>query len=590
MAGGSGKGIEWMINLDARTQGATDVIQALGRTKTAADVAGAAIDRAFRSMDKLPKSMSDTGWSKGIGHLSTLTKGAMLTEREFGFVKARTSQVGAELEKLGPTAEKSGGSMFREMFKAQLLMEGLKIGAELAVHAVEKVGEVMWDAVKAAAGAERLDKVFSNMLGKGEGKETLEWLGEFAELTEFTGDQVKSLAPNLIGVGLTGNALKNAMSAAVDVAGTGTNKVEEFAAAIGSIERIARTGRVDAKVLGGLHLDPHDVAAQLGKDLGMVPEVVKKKLEEGSIKGANLLPSIYAVMIAKSGKQLGSLDLEMSQTLQARLDKLGKVPEELFKGLRNTQGFQDISDTIEKVTKLFSPSSATGKRIEEALGHTLDVIGAKIKEINWERVAGFIGDMADHIKDWVEPLSEVAGLLGTIAKLMGSFLALPTLGKDIGDWAARELHPEINQDPALKQEVIDRVGEANERAWKESGASQALAEQRGYKEANDQHSPSRVWMRLGQDTVEGLALGMESGGPRVRDAAVSVAAPPSVGDLSGTVGSSSSFNAGGVTVSVNVNVGGTSTSPEEIGREVASQVPTAILAALEQFNACAGLA
>jgi hypothetical protein len=60
--------------------------------------------------------------------------------------------------------------------------------------------------------------------------------------------------------------------------------------------------------------------------------------------------------------------------------------------------------------------------------------------------------------------------------------------------------------------------------------------------------------------------------------------------MQGAIGSDRSFNAGGVTVSVQVTVGGTSASPDEIGREVASQVPTAILAALEQFNACAGLA
>ena len=39
----------------------------------------------------------------------------------------------------------------------------------------------MVDTIHVAAGAERLDKVFSNMLGKDEGKATLDYLRSFVE-------------------------------------------------------------------------------------------------------------------------------------------------------------------------------------------------------------------------------------------------------------------------------------------------------------------------------------------------------------------------------------------------------------------------
>jgi hypothetical protein len=590
MAGGSGKGIEWMIELDAKTQGATAVIDALGKTRSAADVAAVAIDRALSKLEKLPKSMTgDAGWSKGLGNLKQLVKGAQLTDREFGSVRARTQALSSELERLGEGGAQKVGGLWQEVFKGVAAWDVVKWGASTAWGAIEKVGHGLWDIVKIAGGSERGGRVFENILGKEGSRELRDYLDQFAALSEFTDDALKPMAIELARVGVRGADLRNALGAIADVAATSTDKVGAMNAAVESFSRIARTGRVDNRILGGLALNPHDVEKQLAKDLNLAPKVIKNKLQEGTISWIEAMDSIFTVMEQKSGKQLGALGMNMASGFTARLEKLQDVPEELFKGLKTSQGFQDISETFARLTDMFGPGSETGNRIQAALIKTLDVVGEKIKSIDWERVAGFIATVAESMRDWVEPLSKIADLLGLIVKSFTGLLALPTLGKDIGDWFARKLNPEIGQTGAAAQDLIDQMGLENERAWKEAGADVALAEQRGYKEANDQHSPSRVWMKLGQDTVAGLAHGFDVATPIAQSAAAGVVSPPSVSDMSGAIGPSSTFQAGGITVSVAVNVGGSQASAEDIGREIEARVPAAIMEALEQFNVSQGL-
>lgn len=596
MAGGSGKGIEWMIKLDAKTQGATDVIQALNKTRSAAEVAGAAIDQALSKMEghkefKTRLAMENAGWNQAIQG----AKNRISAEEKLGkYIMGRTAMTKLEtyqLEKQHVASEAAKESLTAGVFKAQLLMEGLKLGAELAVEAVKKVGEVMWDAVKAASGAERLDKVFANMLGKNEGRETLDYLEKFAQLTEFTDDQVKGLGAELLRSGLRGADFRNALGAAVDVAAQAPDKMEGFSEAVASLSRISMSGRVDFRTLRGLRLDPHDVANQLSKDLGMAPDVIKKKLQEGTLKGAEAMSSIFTVLEEKSGKQLGGLGLGMADTMSARLDKLKDVPDEIFKKLRDTQGFEDISNVIERITRLLSPESPVGEKLFGALARMVDVVGDKLNGVDWEGVAGSVTHMLDKITSLIDPLSEVAKVLGKIVDFGAS--ALGTLVRMAGA-PLTALGYITGKVFGNRDALIESMGEQNERAWDEIGRAHGYAAGKGVEAggrlALESKSPSRVWMRIGADSAEGFALGMEDGAPRVREATATVAAAPSVGDLRGAIGSSSNFNAGGVSVSVNVNVGGSSASPEEIGREVASQVPTAILAALEQFNACAGLA
>jgi hypothetical protein len=618
MATGSGKGIEWMINLDARTGGATDVIQALGNTSSAADKAGRMIDQALAKMEghkdfKQRIAAENTGWDTAIRGAKQRVSAEENVARS---IKNRTAMLALEtheLEKTKGSAAEAGESMFGGMLKAELAMEGIKKGAELVFETIKKTGEVLWDALKAAGGSQRTGKVFENMLGKEGGKETLEYLDKFSDLSEFTGDVLKPMAATLLQVGVRGADFRNAIAAASDVAASSTDKVGAFAGAIESFTRIARTGRVDNRILGGLALNPHDVEAQLSKDLHLAPETIKKKLEEGTLKGVEAMDSIITVMEAKRGKQLGLLDMEMADNFDARLDKLRDVPDEIFKKLKDTKGFEDISDAFAKITKVFSPESDVGKSIISSLSDALGEVGTYIKGIDWNGFGKNVAEIVADFKDLIEPLKSVADLLGGIAKVV---MELPRIGHWLGESLAESLDSDINKDSQRRHDEYLRKQRAtsplaqfsadNAKGLEEVGgdavkrlgigmSSDASYDQaydvgksiiEGGRDALQSKSPSR------QDAMDGFRLGIEDGAAGAQSAASSAISPPSIGGMMSSVGAGGggSFTIASGAISIQMSVGGSGGSPQEIGKEAADQTASALLPLLEQFAIQAGLA
>jgi hypothetical protein len=327
------------------------------------------------------------------------------------------------------------------------------------------------------------------------------------------------------------------------------------------------------------------------------------------------------VMEKRSGKQLGEEGLNMADTLGSRWAKLADVPEEIFKSMKDTQGFKDISDTIGKLVDLFGPDSEIGQSIRSTLGSLLDEIGAQIKGIDWSSFGKQISEIIGDFKELIEPLKTVAELIGTVAKAV---MSLPKIGNAIGDFMAESLDSDINsqaqrvRDKYMQKQIAmsERAqgSAANEKAWAESGADAVLAGRNiaaglesgvqrskledvgrfatsaideGVTSSAEIHSPSRLFQRHGRMLGEGLAIGMESSESRLeRASGYMIPAPPETSGMGGGAG----FSAGGITVQVVVNVGGSSGSPQEIGRESADQTVAALLPVLEQFAVQAGLA
>jgi hypothetical protein len=582
---GNGKGIEWLINLDAKTSGATDVIEALGKTRTAADAAGAAIDRALSKMEKLPKSMGDAGWSKGLNNLKQIAHGAQLTDREFAAVKARTAQLEAGLEHMGTAGTEKVGGLWKEVFKGEFALEVVKKSAELAWEGVKKVGEGIWEALQLAGRSERTGHVFANMLGEKEGAETLEYLKKFSEMSEFTDDALKGMGTELLRAGLRGADFRNALGAVVDIAAQAPDKMAGASEAVASLSRIALTGRVDARTLYGLRLDPHAVADQLAKDLGKTPDVIKKQLKDGTLKGADAMSSIFTVIEQKTGKQLGALGEGMADGFTARLEKLKDIPEEIGKQLKTTQGFQDISDTIARITKVFDPESSTGEKFFKALSGLIDKLGSVLKGIDWEKVAAGIGKVVDQLTEMVDPLVKLVGVLDKV-NTATSWITSPTQ-------AAKDLRHWMNEGKKSGgKEIADGMAAgmtAGKPVVMDASVDLAAVAAETTRKKLDIQSPSGVYEDIGNNVAEGMALGMERGQERVAGAAKSMVGTPSIGSLDGA-GQGSQFNAGGINVAVHVHVGGANASAEDIAREVATVAPEALLSALEQFNLQAGVA
>lgn len=102
----------------------------------------------------------------------------------------------------------------------------------------------------------------------------------------------------------------------------------------------------------------------------------------------------------------------------------------------------------------------------------------------------------------------------------------------------------------------------------------------------DQHSPSRVMMEMGGYTAQGFAQGVEGGAGQVDAAMTGLVTPPApVLGKGGGGTTSNTLSAGGVTINITVEGGGSGANPQAIGAETRA----AVAAALEDLLAQMGL-
>jgi hypothetical protein len=547
----SGNGVQWLMELDAKLDGARAMVKELSASEKAADGA----DAALKKME---------------GH--------------------------------------TFGGLFKEIFKAELAMEGLKKGAELAWEGVKKLGEKMWESLNIAAGEQRVAKVFDNILGKDEGKETFEYLEKFANLSEFVEGPIKKMGIELERAGLRGADFRNAMALALDVAAQAPDKMEGMGDAVASLSRISLMGKVDARTLRGLRLNPHEVADQMSADLGLSKEVIKKQLEAGALDGAKAMQSIFTVMERKTGKQLGGLGLEMASEMTSKLDKFKNIPEEMAMNLRNTQGFKDIEDSLGSFLDTVKPRLLDTNGI---MGTLLDTIGARLKTIDWDTMLTKVEQIVAQMEKWA-PIAET--IASAALKIGQALLALPNLGERIGEFMGDAdvlLKTGVIGETAEEhhQKWIDRAGEAREAALRSkeivrgtaggitatggeaasAGAGLADKIDKGFRDAAEMHSPSRLFARHGEMLAEGLAQGMESGSERVYRASAAMMPSPSASGLA--PGGGAGLTVGGMTFHISVDVaGGSSSSASDIAQEVQAILPNMLIGALEQVAAQAGAA
>jgi hypothetical protein len=544
----SGSGIQWMMELDAKLDGAKAMLKELSASEHAADQA----DKALKKME---------------GHTFS--------------------------------------NLFKSIFKAELAVKALEKGAELAYEGVKKLGEKMWESIQIAAGAERLDKVFANMLGPEGGKETLEYLEKFAGLSEHTDDAVKAVGVDLLRTGLRGADFRNALAAAADVAANATDKTAAFGEAAGALGKAYELGKIDKRLIYALRLPFGEVEKELSKGMGLSQKQIKKQIQEGTLDASKALDILYDVMERKSGKKLGGLTLGMAKGMDALLEKFKDIPEEMAKNLRNTQGFKDIETSLSNFLDVVAPKLLD---TNGAMGKILDTVGAKLKDIDWDSVMVKVERLVELAKEWVDPIEKVAKAMLKVAE---GILALPSLGNWIGDVAG---------DAAilLKTGRVGQTAERRREKWMDvewerrqaainshevaggfnKGLIDAISAPRnagayfiqqvdeGVRDEAEIHSPSRLFARHGRMLALGLAVGMREGSARASDAGGAMV--PSLSGI-GSSGGGSGVNAGGITVNLTIPVaGGSSSSASEIAQSVQAILPSILIGALEQVAVQAG--
>jgi tape measure domain-containing protein len=411
-----GDGIKFLIDLDSKTAGATAAGNALKNVENSAD-------RANRQLE-------------GMDH--------------------------------------HGGMLTQNIFKAEFAMKALEAGAEVAKGAVKKVFDLIKDTINVGAGERREKMALTNLLGGHEEAEAaLHYLDRFSQLSEFGEESTKRMGIELLNAGVKGETWKHTLAAIGDVASMSADKVAGADAALSSFMRMQETGKLDARILRGLHLNVKDVMAGLGDALGMSPKAVKKALEDGTVPAEKAFETVLRAIEKKTGHELGKNVLSAGQQLGAKLTHLKEIPDKIMKSVADSPGMDAIERSLDRVLESFDPSGVKGQNMVKGLSSMMESVGHVLESTDWAALTLRLGGVATTIGTWIGPLSKTAEIMVKILdvgiKIPG---ALTGMGEKIGDFfATRNLEWQREQERTIKNRNL--TGEVTSVADMDAGKSSA---------------------------------------------------------------------------------------------------------------------
>ena len=498
---------------------------------------------------------------------------------------------------------------------------GLMFIYEMTEKIVDKVIELGEEIVKTAAQEERSQKSFALLFGKEEGERQLRYLDEVGAHTEFTRERLKKMSQDMARVGFSGSGLDRARAAALDIAAFSSNAEEGLSGAVGALERVKRTGRVDNRTLGGLGLGEKDFLAELSRRTGQGVETLKKQLDKGKVDTEDALEALYTIITRRTGKALGGAGGDMERTLAARITHLKELPERFFEGFAHAPGFEKISDFLGRVTDAFDPESEFGHKVQENIDEIVDRIGGALGEIDIEHALTAVLDILHDLPDAVAAVTDTFKDMGTaLGPVVDAVKVVSSLFE--GDQKEAELeayakHPEVfqrqrelrnqlafaraSQKAGLGFDVpefmsrpghgagqgmargMDKESSRVEDAGKRLGG----AAEKGVRDRLDMHSPSVVFEDLGALTAEGFARGFARGEGAIDDAVARGIGIPAA-KAGGTRGGTVTVN---VPVTINVSGAGDAVAlATELAGKLHDLVVTEMQSAFEQLEIETGAA
>lgn len=264
-----------------------------------------------------------------------------------------------------------------------------------------------------------------------------------AGLTPFNENQIGSIMTMLNQAGLKDRAGRTAFATAGDIAaGQGRGADEHAVMEIANqLSRIKLGGTIDKQHLLALGLDFKAFYASLGKQLHMSAEAVQKSASEGKLDPQLLLNEVTAQQNKKQGGIAGTGMSQAAKTMEARLNRLGELPELYLAKMSTSPSWMKLSNKLGDVLAGLSPDSPRGKKIIDALFGTFnklaDWIARTLTPANVDAfTAGVAGAVAmltkiPAILNAVVTASEVLAAIWTGKKIVdaitGSIVAVTAL-------------------------------------------------------------------------------------------------------------------------------------------------------------------
>lgn len=559
------EGLEFLLELDAKLEGALSMVRALEK----GDEALHKVDAGMRKVEAAAGHAS-AGHAK-LGHQAEHTGGILRNLHH---------------ATLGPLIER-----FERIAEFEFIRRGVDALIEAPMEALHLFTELFEEMVKVAAEAERTQLSFELLFGQAEGRETLEWIESIGKNTEFTNNQLKGMAQSLAKVGFEGEGLTRALAASIDIAAFSSTGQAGADAALNSLERIKRTGRIDNRSLGGLGIGEKAFLEELSKRTGEGTKVLKKKIDEGKLDAEQSLEALYSMIAKKTGKDLGGAGVAMGQTLGAKLTHLKELPELFFEKLRSSKGFAAISEFVGKLVESLDPESAAGRKISTGLTSIFDKIGETLKDIDIGSTINTLINALTNLPSTMRPVIVAFQAIYDILKGIIFVLEnIPGIHEFI-ELAKSTAATDKNYRGALgafdkKTKSNWGAPEADSPEWLKKGKGMGEKLEEGTRAALGTHSPSTVFEDIGKNVGEGFNQGLGksmSAGDDVARGAFAIPVPKSGAGIGGNT----------IHVEVNTTVHATGNG-ESIAKDVSDQIrellPGALQSAIEQLGNQAGSA
>lgn len=480
-------------------------------------------------------------------------------------------------------------------------------GISAAIGAVRALGSVisdvagkLWDLgkaiVKTAAETQDLNLAVRLTAGAEMGAEVDRLAASFGN-TRLGAQGVKQLLLPFLDQGVRDRQLLDDMlTAASDEAvrtGEGTagikNKLDVF-------RSILLKGQIEEETFKNLGIVKTDFLADLGSRLGRTQGQVKELLGKSKVSSDVLIDTVLGQIAKRQGGALGVATLESAKTLGGTLERLSNLPANIFRRIADSEGMSAVQGVLDNIVKVLGGEGST--RLMEHLDTVFKTIfsdfagedGAKKMEELFTSIVDWIGKMVKGFREAWPEIVEGARALWEVAKgIMAAFKWVFDIGA--GPLIERALLQ--REETAKMQALLLGLQQRNAAASLAPGAKEAAYEggmsvgnafSEGAKDALQSRSPSRVFMRLGEGSAEGFAVGMEQGGSRVESAARRTLYEVALGAGPGRAESTAPAPVASPSVAVEVTVYTQASDAAGVGQEVGQAVRTELRKALDEIG------
>ena len=364
------------------------------------NVPAAAVKAAAAHVDKLADGLkkTDEHGSKAMGLFQRMARVLTLNAAGFHHVSIAAGEARAKT------------SEFLEF-----------VGAEAALDVLKELGEKMFEigeeALKSAAKAERMNRVFSiQQGGKEAGKSAQEWVEKFSKTSEFSEAANESAFVGLRKQGVNSQHAGLIMKAAADVAAGSEDKQGAYEEAISAFERIQQTGRVNARMLRPLGIGVEDFK-KMPEFKGMTNQKVNEALGKKNVDENEL----FQLIMAHAGeKKIGSRSADNIDLLQTKMEKLQELPERFFKKLGDTKAVGMLATALDGVLTKLDPNSPTGAKIFGALEHAMETVAETVAGIDFDSIGETIKtDVIPAIETMISLIKPTMEMIATTIKGFG---------------------------------------------------------------------------------------------------------------------------------------------------------------------------